>query len=33
MEMLSSFGGYKHEFCLVVNKLKHALSYNYDSKT
>ena len=23
MEILSSIGGDKHEFCLVVNKLKH----------
>ena len=26
MEMLSSFGGDKHEFCLVVIKAKHVYS-------
>ena len=26
MEMLSSFGGDKHEFCLVVIKFKHVRS-------
>ena len=29
MEMLSSFRGDKHEFCLLVIKFKHLLSIKY----